>query len=61
MHQQAFSHTSFEQGRKKTHMDQLQDKVESIIRWEALTAAIDTFYPKPEGAGAGEEWRGQHA
>ena len=51
MRQQTFAEESFEKFRKKTRKEQFLDEMERIIPWQELTAAIEPFYPNPQGAG----------
>ena len=51
MRQGSFSDAGFEKYRKKTRKEQFLEEMENIIPWKELTAAIEPFYPKPEGAG----------
>ncbi len=51
MRQDSFSDASFEKYRKKTRKEQFLEEMDSIIPWKALTDAIESFYPKPQGAG----------
>jgi transposase, IS5 family len=51
MRQHSFSDAGFEKYRKKTRKEQFLEEMEAIIPWKELTAAIEPFYPKPEGAG----------
>ncbi len=51
MRQQTFAKESFEKFRKKTRKEQFLDEMERIIPWQELTAAIEPFYPNPQGAG----------
>ena len=51
MRQQTFAEESFEKFRKKTRKEQFIDEMERIIPWQELTAAIEPFYPNPQGAG----------
>src|SRR3990167_265233 len=51
MRQDTFSDAGFEKYKKKTRKEQFLDEMEKIIPWQELTAAIEPFYPKPEGAG----------
>lgn len=50
MRQDSFSDAGFEKYRKKTRKEQFLEEMETIIPWKELTAAIEPFYPKPEGA-----------
>jgi IS5 family transposase len=51
MRQQSLADGSFEKYRKKTRKELFLDEMDQIIPWQELTAAIEPFYPKPEGAG----------
>ena len=51
MRQDSFSDAGFEKYRKKTRKEQFLEEMETIIPWKELTAAIEPFYPNPEGAG----------
>ena len=51
MRQQSLADGSFEKYRKKTRKELFLDEMHQIIPWQELTAAIEPFYPKPEGAG----------
>jgi len=51
MRQQTFAEERFEKFRKKTRKEQFLDEMERIIAWQELTAAIEPFYPNPQGAG----------
>ena len=51
MRQDSFSDAGFEKYRKKTRKERFLEEMETIIPWKKLTAAIEPFYPKPEGAG----------
>ncbi len=51
MRQDSFSDAGFEKYRKKTRKEQFLEEMETVIPWKELTAAIEPFYPKPEGAG----------
>jgi IS5 family transposase len=42
---------SFEKYRKKTRKEVFLDEMDQIIPWQELTAVIEPFYPKPQGAG----------
>ena len=52
MRQQTCAEESFEKLRKKTRKEQSLDEMERIIPWQELTAAIEPFYPNPQGAGS---------
>jgi len=49
--QKTLADESFEKFRKKTRKEQFLDEMERIIPWKELTAAIEPFYPNPQGAG----------
>jgi IS5 family transposase len=51
MRQQSLADGSFEKYRKKTRKEAFLEEMDQIIPWQELTAAIEPFYPKPEGAG----------
>ena len=51
MRQQSLADGSFEKYRKKTRKELFLEEMDQIIPWQALTATIEPFYPKPEGAG----------
>lgn len=51
MRQQTLADGSFEKFRKKTRKELFLDDMEQIIPWQDLCAAIEPYYPKPEGAG----------
>ena len=51
MRQQTLAGSSFEKFRKKTRKEQFLEDMEQVIPWKELTAAIEPYYPKPEGAG----------
>jgi transposase, IS5 family len=51
MRQQSLADVSFERYRKKTRKEAFLEEMEQIIPWEELSAVIEPFYPKPEGAG----------
>lgn len=51
MRQRSLSESGFEKYRKKTRKQQFLDEMEVIIPWRELAAAIEPYYPKPEGAG----------
>jgi len=51
MRQDSFSDAGFEKYRKKTRKEQFLEEMETVIPWKELIAAIEPFYPKPEGAG----------
>ena len=51
MRQSTFSEGGFEKHRKKTRREQFLADMEEIIPWAELSAVIEPFYPKGEGAG----------
>jgi transposase, IS5 family len=51
MRQPSLSASGFEKYRKKTRKQQFLEEMEVIIPWQELAAAIEPYYPKPEGAG----------
>jgi transposase, IS5 family len=51
MRQPSLESAGFERFRKKTRKDIFLEKMHHLIPWAELTAAIEPFYPKPEGAG----------
>ena len=51
MRQQSLEATGFERFRKKTRKERFLEMMDHLIPWAELTAAIEPFYPKPEGAG----------
>jgi len=51
MRQQSLADNSFGKFRKQTRKEQFVTEMENIIPWQELTAAIEPFYPKPEGGG----------
>jgi IS5 family transposase len=51
MRQQSLADGSFEKYRKKTRKEIFLDEMDQIIPWQELTAVIEPFYLKPEGAG----------
>lgn len=59
MRQQTLADTGFEKYQKQPRKDQFLTEMDCIIPWQGLTAAIEPYYPKPEGAGrhqVGIEW-----
>lgn len=50
MRQQSLT-DGFEKYRKKTRKEQFLEEMDTIIPWKELTAAIEPFYPNPQGAG----------
>jgi IS5 family transposase len=51
MRQKTFSEEGFEKHRKKTRREQFLEDMDQIIPWADLAAAIEPFYPNPQGAG----------
>lgn len=51
MRQRSLEASGFEQFRKKTRKEIFLEKMDQLIPWKELAAAIEPFYPKPEGAG----------
>lgn len=51
MRQQSLAVSGFERFRKKTRKELFLEKMDQIIPWPELTAAIEPFYPKADGAG----------
>ena len=51
MRQQSLADGGFEKYRKKTRKELFLEEMDQIIPWQELAAAIEPFYPKPEGAG----------
>ena len=51
MRQQSLADGGLEKYRKKTRKEVLLEEIEQIIPWKELSAGIEPFYPKPEGAG----------
>jgi len=51
MRQPSLSASGFEKYQKKTRKQQFLEEMEVIIPWQELAAAIEPYYPKPEGAG----------
>jgi IS5 family transposase len=51
MRQRSLSASGFEKYQKKTRKQQFLEEMEVIIPWQELAAAIEPYYPKPEGAG----------
>ncbi|TNF91422.1 MAG: transposase, partial [Gammaproteobacteria bacterium] len=51
MRQQSLADGSFEKYRKKTRKEVFLAEMDQIIPWQELTAVIEPFYPKPQGAG----------
>ncbi|MCU7806596.1 MAG: hypothetical protein KZQ73_01810 [Candidatus Thiodiazotropha sp. (ex Semelilucina semeliformis)] len=49
MRQQSFTDNNIEKFRKKTRKELFLDHLDHIIPWQNLTAAIESFYPKPKG------------
>jgi IS5 family transposase len=57
MRQPSLSASGFEKYRKKTRKQRFLEEMEVIIPWRELAAAIEPYYPKPEGAGTGTNRR----
>ncbi len=51
MRQQTLADNHFEKFRRPTRKEQFLAEMDNIIPWQELTAVIEPFYPKPEGAG----------
>ena len=51
MRQATFSGAGFDKYRKQTRKERFLDDMEKIIPWAELSAVIEPFYPKPQGAG----------
>ena len=51
MRQRSLLGNGFEKYRKQTRKEVFLNEMERIIPWKELTAVIEPFYPKPEGAG----------
>lgn len=51
MQQQRFADESFEQYRKLTRRERFLDKMNRVVPWADLVAAIEPVYPKAEGPG----------
>ena len=51
MRQQSLADGGFEKYRKKTRKEVFLEEMDQIIPWQELTAAIEPFYQKPQGAG----------
>src|SRR5574337_1896867 len=51
MEQQTFAEVTFEQYRKPTRRERFLDKMNRVVPWADLPAAIEPFYPKAEGPG----------
>ena len=51
MLQATFSGAGFDKYRKQTRKERFLDDMEKIIPWAELSAVIEPFYPKPQGAG----------
>jgi len=51
MRQQSLATSGFERFRKKTQSELFLEKMDQIIPWPELTAAIEPFYPRVDGAG----------
>ena len=51
MRQQTVADVSFERYRKPTRRERFLDEMNRVVPWAELAAAIEPFYPNPEGAG----------
>ena len=51
MRQQSLTDGNFDKHLKKTRKEIVLEEVDQIIPWQALSAIVNTFYPKPEGTG----------
>lgn len=51
MRQRSLLGNGFERYRKQTRKEVFLNEMERIIPWKELTAVIEPYYPKPEGAG----------
>ena len=51
MRQRSLSDSGFDKYQKKTRKQQFLEEMEVIVPWRELAAAIEPYYPKPEGAG----------
>ena len=51
MRQQSLSNSGFDKYSKKTRKQQFLEEMDIIVPWQELAAAIEPYYPKPEGAG----------
>ncbi len=51
MRQQSLSNSGFDKYSKKTRKQQFLEEMDVIVPWRELSAAIEPYYPKPEGAG----------
>lgn len=51
MRQRSLSDSGFDKYQKKTRKQQFLEEMEVIVPWQELAAAIEPYYPKPEGAG----------
>jgi IS5 family transposase len=51
MRQPSLEAAGFERFRKKTRKEIFLEKMHHLVPWADLIAAIEPFYPKPEGAG----------
>ena len=49
--QQSLSNGGFDKYSKKTRKQQFLEEMDIIVPWRELAAAIEPYYPKPEGAG----------
>ncbi len=51
MRQQTLAEAGFERYRKRTRREIFLEEMDRIIPWRELCAAIEPFYPNPQGAG----------
>lgn len=51
MRQRSLESSGFERYRKQTRKEIFLEKMDQLIPWKELAAAIEPFYPKPQGAG----------
>ena len=51
MRQQSLSNSGFDKYSKRTRKQQFLEEMDIIVPWRELAAAIEPYYPKPEGAG----------
>ncbi len=51
MRQSTFSEAGFDKYKKQTRKERFLGEMEQIIPWVELSAVIEPFYPKPQGAG----------
>jgi IS5 family transposase len=51
MRQRSLSDSGFDKYSKKTRKQQFLEEMDIIVPWRELSAAIEPYYPKPEGAG----------